>query len=98
MRQFGENLINFDGATYRGLARDVINDVTDGCRHIGGIFCAIRKYPIQHVHTTNLSCPATNPVSIAPSKAFIPYHTCHAYTKRQFQCRDKVGNNQSQKT
>jgi hypothetical protein len=23
---------------YRGLARDIINDVTDGCRHIGGIF------------------------------------------------------------
>jgi hypothetical protein len=25
---------------YRGLARDVINDVTDGRRHVGGIFFA----------------------------------------------------------
>jgi hypothetical protein len=28
--------------TYRGLARDVINDVTDSRRHIGGIFCTAR--------------------------------------------------------
>jgi hypothetical protein len=28
--------------SYRGLARDVIHDVTDGRRHVGGIFFAPR--------------------------------------------------------
>jgi hypothetical protein len=30
------------GFSYRGLARDVIHHVTDGRRHIGGIFFAPR--------------------------------------------------------